>query len=100
MGVKSMEVDILEACNRRGDSGQKLEHSNIHTNTRKNLFTARVMVHRKRLPREVVESPSLEIFKTHLDTFLCNILQGTALAGGRTQRPPEVPSDPSDSLIL
>jgi len=45
-----MEVDILEACNRRGDSGQKLEHSDVHTNTRKNLFTARVMVHRKRLP--------------------------------------------------
>ena len=24
--------------------------------------------------REVVEHPSLEIFKTHLDTFLCNLL--------------------------
>jgi len=28
-------------------------------------------------PREAVDSPSLEIFKTQLDTFLCNLLQGT-----------------------
>jgi len=27
-----------------------------------------------KLPRRVVESPSLEIFKTFLDAFLCNLL--------------------------
>jgi len=31
-----------------------------------------VTEHWNRLPREVVESPSLEIFKTLLSTYLCN----------------------------
>jgi len=40
----------------------------------KNIFTVRVTKHWNRLPREAVESPSLEILKTHLDIFLCNML--------------------------
>ena len=41
---------------------------------RKNFFTLRVMERWNRLPREVVESPSLEIFRTHLDKVLCSLL--------------------------
>ncbi|GAB0203962.1 hypothetical protein GRJ2_002861800 [Grus japonensis] len=53
----------------------ELEHRKFHLNTRKkNFFTLRVTGHWNRLPREVVESPSLEILKTHLDTILCNML--------------------------
>jgi len=37
---------------------------------RKNFFTERVIKHRKRLPREVVELPSLEVFKRHVDVLL------------------------------
>jgi len=36
--------------------------------------TLRVMEHWNRLPKEVVESPSLEIFKTRLDKVLYNLL--------------------------
>jgi len=36
--------------------------------------TVRVAEHWNRLPREVVESPPLEIYKTHLDAYLCNLL--------------------------
>ena len=46
----------------------------FHLNMRKNCFTLRVMEHWNRLPREAVESPSLEIFKTSLDKVLCSLL--------------------------
>ncbi|KFV82153.1 hypothetical protein N308_03415, partial [Struthio camelus australis] len=52
----------------------KLNHRKFCLNMRKNFFTVRVTEHWNRLPREVVESPSLEIFKSHLDTILGNVL--------------------------
>ena len=51
--------------------------------------------------REVVESPSLEIFKTRLDKVLCSLLYVTLLRqGGWTRWPTEVPSNPYYSVIL
>jgi len=50
--------------------GHKLKHEKFHLNMRKNFFTLRVTEPSNRLPRGVVESPSLEIFKTHLDEIL------------------------------
>ncbi len=57
----------------------KLEHRKFHTNMWKNFFMVRVTEHWSRLPREVVESLSMEIFKTHLDTLLCSLLHFTIL---------------------
>jgi len=48
-------------------------HLNMR-NMRKNFFPLRVTEHWNRLPREVVESPSLEIFKTRLDKVLCSLV--------------------------
>jgi len=51
----------------------KLRHRKFHLNMRKN-FPLRVTEPWNRLPREVVESPPLEIFKTCLDKALCSLL--------------------------
>jgi len=46
----------------------KLVHRKFRTNVERNFFTVRVMESWNRLPREVVESTPMEIFKTYLDS--------------------------------
>ncbi|KAK4816958.1 hypothetical protein QYF61_025878 [Mycteria americana] len=55
-------------------NGQKLKHRRFLLNIRKHFFIVRVTEHCHRLQRETMESPSLEIFKSHLDTVLGNQL--------------------------
>jgi len=52
----------------------KLKHRKFYLNMRKNFFPLRVTEPWNRLPREVVESPSLEIFQTRVDEVLCSLL--------------------------
>lgn len=63
---------VVPGSRTRGN-GQKLVHRKFHLNKRKN-FTVQLTVHRNRLTREVVESPSLEILKNCLDVILCHVL--------------------------
>jgi len=60
--------------------GHKLKQRKFQLNTRKNFFPLRVTEPWPRLPREFVESPSLEMFRPCLDKFLCSLLlQGAFL---------------------
>jgi len=64
---------VVPSDRTRGN-GHKLKHRKFRLNTRKNFFPLRVTEPWDRLPRGVVDSPSLEIFKTHLDEVLCSLL--------------------------
>jgi len=67
----------------RGEgNGHKLKHRKFHMNRRKNFFPLRMTEPWPRLPREVVESPSPEIFKPCLDAVLCSLLWVTLLGQG------------------
>ena len=66
---------FLVVCgNRTRSNSLKLEHRKFRTNMWKKFFMAKLMEHWNRLSKEVVESPSMETFRTHLDACLSDLL--------------------------
>ena len=74
----------------RGD-GHTLKHRRFPPNIRKHFFAVTVTKHWHRFPREAVESPSLEIFRSSLDTVLGSRLLVVLLEQGGWTRGPFQP---------
>jgi len=73
--LKAGEELFIRTCSdRTQDNGFKLKKGRFRLDIRKKLFSTSVVTHWNRLPREVVDAPSLQVFKARLDEALSNVV--------------------------
>jgi len=68
-----LPFNLISSYVLRGN-GFKLRQGRFRLDSRRNFFTQRVVSHWNRLPKEVVDAPSLEAFKARLDVALGSLV--------------------------
>ena len=66
-------------------NGFQLRQGRLRLDIRRKFFTQRVVTHWNRLPKEVVDGPSLDVFEARLDVALGSLVWWLAtlhIAGG------------------
>lgn len=83
-GREGADLFCLVSKDRMYGNGSKLSQGRFRFVIRKHFFSERLLIHRNRLPREVVKAPGLSVFKRYLDddlTMFCNFWSALGWSG-------------------